>query len=426
MSGMLRAVGARIEATLAGQLPESVRKNMMIELGVAVAYGIFYAMTLPFIPVLLRRSGASAEMVAIYTAQQFIGSVLTAFSIVLMRRRRTMNIILVCWFLSRSLLLGFAFVVSPIWMLILGAGFWLLEAFPNPGYTRILQKIYPDGMRGKVMSTVRMGRIAAVVLVTPLAGWALDHWGYRILFPIGSLIGVIAVLIFMRLEVNEGPLPVRQTKTLNELWTILRTDRRFAYYLTTFGLYGAGSLMSWTVYPLVQVDRLHLSYSALGWLGLVQSLFWFFSYLFWGRLVDRYGGVWVLRFNCVFAMCMPLVYIFATSAWMLIPAFAVAGIISAGWDMGMITAGIQLAPEDKVTEYAAVQGTVIGLRGMIMPLVSVALLRLGMPYGGIFTISILLMGLAWVMFGRIDAPLPDRPPSELRYRWPIRFRLPKM
>lgn len=426
MMSALRALGARIETMLAGQLPAALRKNMMIELWVAITYGIFYATTLPFIPVLLRRSGATAEMVALYTAQQFIGSVLTAFSIVLMRRRRTMNIIVVCWLISRSLILFFAFIVNPIWMLILGAGFWLLEAFPNPGYTRILQKIYPDGMRGKVMSTVRMGRVAAVMLITPLAGWALDHWGYRVLFPIGSIIGVIAVLIFTRLEVNEGPLPVRQTKTLNELWMILRTDKRFSYYLTTFGLYGAGSLMSWTIYPLVQVDRLQISYSTLGWLGLVQSIFWFFSYLFWGRLVDRHGGVWVLRLNCAFAMLMPLVYIFATTAWMLIPAFAVAGIINAGWDLGMITAGIQMAPEDKVTEYAAVQGTIIGLRGMIMPLVSVTLLRFGLPYGGVFAISILLMAVAWLMFGRIDAPMTAQPPSELRYRWPIRFRLPKM
>lgn len=422
----MRALGARLASALAGNLPVALRQNMMIELWVAIAYGIFYAMTLPFIPVLLRRSGATEAMVALYTSQQFIGSVLTAFSIVLMRRRRTMSIIVTCWLISRALILFFAFVVNPIWMLVLGAGFWLLEAFPNPGYTRILQKLYPDGMRGKVMSTVRMGRIAAVILVTPLAGWALDHWGYRVLFPIGSIIGIGAVLIFMQLEFDEGPLPPRQTRTFDELWAILRTDRRFSYYLTTFGLYGAGSLMSWTVYPLIQVDRLHLSYSALGWLGLVQSTFWLGGFLFWGRLVDRHGGVWVLRRNCAIAMLMPLVYAFATNSWMLLPAFAVAGIISGGWDLGMISAGIQLAPEDKVTEYAAVQGTIIGLRGMIVPFISVTLLRVGLPYYAIFITSITLMTIAWFMFGRVEAPMTAQLPSEARYRWPIRFRLPKM
>lgn len=426
MLSSLRALGARLEVTLAGQLPAAVHKNMLVELWVGMAYGAFYAMTIPFIPVLLRRSGATPEMLALYTSQQFLGSVLTAFSIVLMRRRRTMNIIVVCWILSRSLLLLFAFIVNPVWMLVLGAFFWLLEAFPNPGYTRILQKIYPDGMRGKIMSFVRIWRIAVVVLVTPFAGWALDHIGYRVLFPIGSLIGIGAVLLFTRLDANEGPLPARQTKTLTELWQILREDKRFAYYLTTFGLYGAGSLMSWTIYPLVEVDRLQLSYSALGWLGLVQSLFWLLSYLFWGRMVDRRGGVWVLRLNCAFAMFVPFSYIWASSGWMLMPAFAVKGIISAGWDMGMITAGMQLSPRDRVTEYAAVQGTIVGLRGMIIPIIGVSLLRLGLPDRGIFTLSILILIWAWFMFGRIDAPMPDQPPSELRYRWPLRFRWPKM
>lgn len=426
MISSLRALGTQVEVALAGQLPAGVRKNMLIELWVGLAYGVFFAATIPFIPVLLRRSGASEMLLAVYTSQQFVGSVLTAFSIVLMRRRRTMNVITICWFLSRAMLLFFAFIVDPLWMVVVGAAFWLLEAFPNPGYTRILQKIYPDGVRGKVMSLVRVGRIATMVLVTPLAGWALDHWGYQILFPVGGLIGILSVFFFTRLEVNEGPLPARETKTLGELWQILREDKRFSFFLTVFSLYGTGGLLSWTIYPLVQVDRLHLSYSALGWLGLLQSLCWLLGYIFWGRLADRHGGVWVLRANCAFSMWVPFTYIFATSGWMLIPAFMIKGIISAGWDMGVITAGIQLAPQERVTEYAAVQGTIVGLRGMVIPLISVGLLQLGLPDYGIFTISVILLISAWFMFGRLDAPMPAQSPTELRYRWPIRFRWPKM
>jgi MFS family permease len=428
MSGFaaLKSLGARLESSLVGELNEIVRKNMRIELWAALAYGAFYAATLPFVPVILRRTGASVEMIAFYTSQQFVGSVLTAFSIVLMRRRRTMNIITLSWLLGRALFLFYAFIIDPLWMLILGTLFWLLEAFPNPGYTRILQKIYPDYVRGKVMSLVRVGRILAVVLVTPLAGWALDHVGYRVLFPIGALLGISATLLFARLDVNEGPLPARKTRTLPELWRILRDDRRFAYYLQCFAFYGTGTLMSWTVFPLVQVDRLHLSYSELGLLGLAQSLFWLLGYIFWGRVVDQRGGLYVLRLNCVIAMLAPLSYLWATEGWMLAPAFIAQGVINAGWDMGLINAGIQLADPDRVTEYAAVQGTVVGLRGMIVPYVSVGLHALGLPLGGIFITSICLMAVAWVMFGRVEAPVPAQPHTITRYRWPIRFRFPWM
>jgi MFS family permease len=428
MSGFatIKSLGARLESSLAGALHDTVRKNMRIELWAALAYGAFYAATLPFVPVVLRRTGASVEMIAFYTSQQFVGSVLTAFSIVLMRRRRTMNIITLSWLVGRSLFFFYAFIVDPLWMLLLGTLFWLLEAFPNPGYTRIIQKIYPDYVRGKVMSLVRVGRIAAVVMITPLAGWALDHIGYRVLFPIGALLGVWATLLFARLDVNEGPLPARQTRTLPELWRILRDDKRFAYYLQCFAFYGTGTLMSWTMYPLVQVDRLHLSYSELGLLGLAQSFFWLLGYIVWGRVVDRRGGIYVLRLNCAIAMLAPLSYLWATEGWMLAPAFIAQGVINAGWDMGLINAGIQLADPSRVTEYAAVQGTVVGLRGMIVPYVSVGLHALGAPLGGIFVTSICLMAIAWTMFGRVEAPVLAQPHTITRYRWPIRFRFPWM
>ncbi|HMN28297.1 MAG TPA: hypothetical protein PKE45_09105, partial [Caldilineaceae bacterium] len=89
-----------------------------------------------------------------------------------------------------------------------------------------------------------------------------------------------------------------------------------------------------------------------------------------------------------------------------------------------ITVGIQLADRERVTEYAAVQGTVVGIRGMIVPYVSVLLLALGVPITGIFVLSMVLMVISWVMFGRILAPVPEQPHRITRYRWPIRFRFP--
>jgi MFS family permease len=311
-------------------------------------------------------------------------------------------------------------------MIALSGFYWLLELFPAPGYTRILQKIYPDAVRGKLMSIVRMGRVSTVMLVTPLAGWALDHFGYAFLFPVGGFLGILAVLLFAKLDVNEGPLPARQTKTLTELVFILRQDRRFAYYLLSFTVYGMGTLMSWTLYPLVQVDRLGLSYSELGLLGMIQSTFWLVGYLFWGRLVDQRGGLFVLRATCGIAVMAPFSYIWATEGWMLIPAFMAQGVINAGWDMGLINAGIQLADAERVTEYAAIQATVVGLRGVVAPLVGVGLLRLGIPDNGVFVIGATLVATGWVMFGRVRAPLPTGPEAELRHRWPLRFRLPRI
>ena len=419
-----------VETALAGSLSPSVRRVMHIELSMSLAYGVFYACIIPFTQVVLRRLGASVDMLALYTALLFMGSVFTSFSIVLMRRRRTINIIVFCWLLGRSLFLLTAFVTGAVQLMAIGIVFWLLEAFVIPAYTRVIQKIYPESGRGKVMSTVRMGRVSVILLVTPLAGWALDRVGYQVLFPIGALFGILATYLFTRIDLDEGELPPRQTKTFADLWQIVRSDRNFAVYLLSYSLFGLGGLLSWPLYPVVQVDRLQLSYSEIGLLGLVESVTWFFSYLLWGRTIDKRGGLFVVRAIAALSIVTPLTYMSAQSLWMLLPSAIARGLGMAGFELGRISAGIQLADPERVTEYAAIQSTVVGLRGLVAPLVTVGLLRMGAPHSAVFLLSVVFLVMGWVMFGRVTAPVPgDEGYSErqrLRYRWPFRRRIARV
>ena len=209
-----------------------------------------------------------------------------------------------------------------------------------------------------------------------------------------------------------------------------RTDKNFAIYLVSYSLFGLGGLLSWPLYPVVQVDRLQLSYADIGLLGLVESVTWLFSYLLWGRTIDKRGGLYVVRAIAAISMVTPLTYMFAQNLWMLLPSAIARGLGMAGFELGRISAGIQLADPDRVTEYAAIQSTVVGLRGMVAPVVTVGLLRLGAPHSAIFLLSVLFSALGWVMFGRVEAPTPgDEDYSErqkLRYRWPFRRRIARM
>lgn len=428
MTTHLHALRTRLEQSLVGALPPDVRRNMVIELGGSVVYGLFYGATVQFVPVVLRRMGASPDLLAFYIVQTYLGSILAALSIVMMRRRRTQTFAVVCWLLGRSLFLFYVGVTDVRWLLVLTGLFWLLETFPSPAYARIIQHIYPDAVRGKVLSLIRMGMVAAILLSTPLAGWLLDEVGYRVLFPIAALCGIAAALAFARLRVDEGALPPRHPQSMSALINIVRTNRRFALYLLGFAVYGLGAMMGYAFYAIVQVDRLQLSYTQIGLLGLAQSVAWLLSFLYWGRQVDLRGGIWVTQMNCAIAVVIPLSYIWADTGWMLLPAFIAQGIISAGIDLGLINAGIQLAEPGYVAEYAAVQATVVGLRGIVAPILGVLLLRLGMPDVGIFAIGALLIALSWLIFARIALPPPTadgRPWQTLRYRWPIRFRLPR-
>jgi len=420
-------IGARVERSFAGALPATVRQNMLIELWGSIAFGVFFATAIQFIPVVLRRLGASSDLLALYTAQTYLGSILTSFSLVLMRRRRTKTFAVACWFFSRSLFLLFAFVTRVPWLLLVMAIFWVVEGFPSPAYTRIVQAIYPENIRGKAMAVVRLGMVCTTLLMTPLAGWALDHWSYRVLFPLGSVIGLLSVWLFNKLHVDEGVLPPRNPRPVGNLWRIVQQNRPFAIHLLAFAVYGLGALLGYALYPIVQVDRLHLSYTAIGLLGLAQSSAWLLGFIFWGRAIDRLGGLPVMRANLAVGFFVPLAYIWASSGWMLLPAFIAQGIISAGVDLALISTCIQLAEPDKVVEYAAIQATVIGTRGMIAPFIGIGLLKLGLPDTGIFALGCMLIVISWFILGQIPT-VAGAPKLTQRQalRWPWRFRFPRI
>ncbi len=55
MPSTLATIGQQLERALTGWLPENVRHNLRIETVASIAYGIFYAIAISFLPVVLRR-----------------------------------------------------------------------------------------------------------------------------------------------------------------------------------------------------------------------------------------------------------------------------------------------------------------------------------------------------------------------------------
>ena len=322
---LLNRTGMWLETALAGSLTPAVRRVMHIELSMSLAYGVFYATTIPFTQVVLRRLGATVDMLALYTALLFVVR-FTSFSIVLMRRRRTINLIFFCWLLGRSLFLLAAFVTGAVPLMAISILFSLLESFVIPAYTRR----HPEDLSGKRagQSDVHCADGAGFghPMITPLAGWAIGPGGYRVLFPVGALFGILATFLFTRINLDEGELPPRKDQDVLRSVADRAHRQNFAIYLLSYSLFGLGGLLSWPLYPVVQVDRLQLSYADIGLLGLVESVTWLFSYLLWGRTIDKRGGLYVVAPSPRPSHLdgTPITYMFAQNLWMLLPS-AIAG-----------------------------------------------------------------------------------------------------
>jgi MFS family permease len=156
---------ARLEGSLAGTLDPIVRRNMYIELVGAMAYGLFFGASLQFIPVVLRKLGASSDLLALYVTQNYWGSVLVAFSVILMRRRRTMSFAVTTWLIARSIFLVFAFI-----------GFMLMVA---GGMYRPLAKRLPEtvllagGVGLMILGLTAVGAVAWCTQAGAVAGGPL-------------------------------------------------------------------------------------------------------------------------------------------------------------------------------------------------------------------------------------------------------------
>ncbi|PKO22215.1 MAG: MFS transporter [Chloroflexi bacterium HGW-Chloroflexi-1] len=367
-------------------MASDVRYNMRVELIAAIAYGAF-ATILAFIPLVLRRSGASAELLALYVASTYLGTVLAGPGLFLSRQGRPLRMAVICWSLARAALLGAAFVTGDVGLLILAAIVWLGEGLPTPIYSGIVQQIYPVEDRGKVMAVIRVGMSVSLLILAPVAGWMLDWTGYRVLFPLAGLIGILAAVTLLRLRFDEGAVRLRQTPTIRHFGSILTHDRRFTLYLAAIVLFGLSGLMPGALIPLVQVDRLHISYTELGWLNLALSLARLLSYFYWGRRIDRWGAVRCLQAAFVINIVAVLPYIWVTRGWMLLPTFVATGFVYSAVDLGFINAAIELARARRIQEYSALQATIIGVRGIIAPFIGVGLLRLGVTGSAIFAVA---------------------------------------
>jgi len=370
-----------------------------VEIVSAVAYGVFMA-ALMFVPAVLTRMGGTPTLISVYVSLSYVGHILSSTSLLVMRRISPKTFAVTSWALGRAALVLMALATGTASLLVLATVLWLLEIVPGPAYTRILQSIYPLAHRGKIMALVRFGMALTILVATPLIGLGLDRLGYQAVFPLAGAVGIAAALVFvkMRIVAVPGGVPVSHS-SLGAMRRVVH-NRRFVMYQLGVVFFGLGALSANPLYPDVQINRLGLSYTDLGLLGLAQSISWLIGYFLWGRIIDRYGALRCVMFTFVIQAVAPLSYAFATAGWMLLPAFIAIGLVWAGGDIGFTNACLELSDPEHTQEYAAAQSTIIGLRGFVAPFLGVGLLGLGVSQPVVLLCSAALVLVATLFLNR--------------------------
>jgi sugar phosphate permease len=170
-------------------------------------------------------------------------------------------------------------------------------------------------------------------------------------------------------------------------------------------IFGCGTLIGAPLYAVVQVSRLQLTYTEVGYLGTLQSVTWLMGNFIWGGMIDRRGPLFVLLISILAAALMPFSFMFATSFWWLVPAFIAQGLVLGGFDLGFTNTAIALADRSKLETYFAALHVVAGVRGIIIPLLTPILMVAQVDEFYIFAAGGVMVLFSALLVYRIRMPL---------------------
>lgn len=385
-------------------VPSRVRRNFQIDVFSAVCAGAFVSVLVAFMPVVVRRMGGTPTDVAIVVASPFIGHLLAPLFTYLLAHLTAVKVVAGTSTLARLLFLaGVLLATTPLMLALTTVAFWIVTIANVAAYTALMRGIYPTSDRAHVMGKVRVGASLAGIIAAALAGLYIDLVPAQWVFAAAALISLPGAIVYFKIEhTSTGGFGTRRPALdiARDVWA----DTRYRRLMLSFLVFGWGNLMNFAVFPIMLVDHFNAPNTFVGILSAAQSATMIAAYVVVGRLIDRGSSLRQTFIGTLLILLVPIGYLIAPNYWALLPVALVAGIAQASGELTYHTNVVQMAPPDRLADYAAAQSLLLGIRGSLAPFAASALL------GAFSTQFVLFAGLAFmvagtvIMFGAVREP----------------------
>ncbi len=364
-------------------------------------------------PVVVRRAGGSSLEVALVVAGAFIGHLflpLFAYAFAGLDRVRVVAGTVVA---ARAVFIcGVLAATTPLFLALTTVTFWVMTIANIAAYTSLMAAIYPDRERGQAMGKVRIGFSIASIASAAVAGTFIDVVPAGWVFATAALLSLPGALVFFGIRADR-PVVAEARRPAARIARDIWADVRYRKLLLSFVVYGIGNLGNAAMIPLLLVDRFDAPSSFIGAYAAIQSATAIIAFWIWGRVLDRGRSSvrWTVR-NSLLAMLIPAGYIVAPSVWWLLPVAVIAGIAIAGSELTYHINVMQLAPRERIGEYAAANSFMLGIRGTAAPFLAAGMLG-ALPPQAVMLVGLCFMGTGVALMSRVvrdPAPLPAATP----------------
>ena len=375
-------------------LDDTTRFNFQIDALSAVSFGIFAGAFFPFFSITAVRLGASGMLLALITAAPFMGQLFAVYWGHRSDQGQKLPFVVSSGILSRVTLILLALTHNVELFALLIVLHFLFAAAGSPAYTALMKKIYPLQFRGQLMGKIQFVIGICRVAVTYFAGIWLDMYGYRSVFIIAGIAGIISSLIYSRLDEPKEIINSDKKKfSLKSFVKVFKNDKMLKLAITGFFIFDLGNLILAPVYPLIQVKYMGLTNFEIGHLSIFWILGWFITAPYWGKVVDHYDPIRTVIIAVLLFIGSPLIYLFNSPYYLLMVASFLGGAAGSSLEVGWLNMMINLGGENS-SRYSGIYLTFLGIRGVIGPIIGNLLVAVVNPFS-IFLISIqiLLLGL---------------------------------
>lgn len=351
----------------------AIGRNLALDVAAAVGLGVTMALINAILPTVARRGGLEPLGLSALAAAPFIANLLGAFAGRLGPRNAAQ--LALTRGLGASSLLVLFFVATPPVMVAVAVVFWLSLSFGGPFHLRLWGAMYPARLRGRVVGVLGMSRAAAGALAAFGGGVLADRIGGERAVAVAGVVGVGCAVAYvgLRAAIADRPVPFSARESVRAL-----RERPFLGRIALAqGFYGGGLIAAAPLYALVHVDRLNLSLSDVGVIGILAAVATTVAFPIWGAVADRRGSLPALRLGSAIGLFALVGYALAPSVVVLWIAAVCAGIGSASIDVGIAAAVSDQTP--LVSRAAAMAGwnAITGARGIVAAFLMSGLLQLG-------------------------------------------------
>lgn len=277
---------------------------------------------------------------------------------------------------ARVLILLPAFYGVPVVYVCAALMFHMLMGIQAPAYASLVVRMYPPEHRGKLMGNVRVAMGLIMIPTAFLIGKWTDASGPSGPLLFASVTGIISIFVFNRVKARKIPPAsggqAKKRASLREQLQLIKQKPEIGIFFIACTFSGFGNLVANPLYQIIQVNRLELTNTEIGFARIAYFSCLLVSYLIVGGVIDRLSPKHTVAYGFAAFATVPLLYAFLGNYPAVLIGSGIQGLGDAIWDIGFLAYMLRLAPGREAIVFG-LHLMLFGIRGSIAPLLSTTL-----------------------------------------------------